>query len=203
MDERAGRYHLVKKNANSPMMILRFHPEFNQFRVETVLERKIWEAELKLEYDKFEANYHRTGGPQPGGSQPGGPQPGGSQPGGSQQVALPQLDLSTRFSFIQEIDKLPIGPDRSDMWNAVRQASVLPPSNQMPLSQIMIQRLLVPMDLTVQPQKLTNFIPNRPNEVLASSLENEIYLKTSMMKNDLNPHFTSLHFLTSLSSIFK
>ena len=66
------------------MMILRFHPEFNQFRVETVLERKIWEAELKLEYDKFEANYHRTGGPQPGGSQPGGPQPGGSQPGGPQ-----------------------------------------------------------------------------------------------------------------------
>ncbi len=35
------------------MMILRFHPEFNQFRVETVLERKIWEAELKLEYENL------------------------------------------------------------------------------------------------------------------------------------------------------
>lgn len=177
LDERAGRYHLVKKNANSPMMILKFHPEFNQFGVETVLERKIWEAELKLEYDKFEANYHRTGG---------------SQPGGSQQVALPKLDLGTRFSFMQEIDKLPIGPDISDMWNTVRQASVRPPSNQMPLSQIMIQRLLVPRDLTVQPQRLTNFIPNRPNVVLTSSLANEIELKKDMIWNKLNPQFAPL-----------
>ncbi|WP_165005293.1 MULTISPECIES: QWxxN domain [unclassified Enterococcus] len=43
LDKEAGRYHLVKKNVNEPMTILRFHPETGQFHVETPLEKKLWQ----------------------------------------------------------------------------------------------------------------------------------------------------------------
>lgn len=165
------------------MTILKFHPESNQFRVETLLEKKVREAELKAEYTEFEINHYRTEEV----SQPGGSQPDVSQPGPSHRVQLPQLDLRARLKLVT----LPVVPNRSAMWNAVRQATIRPQANDLPqLDPVMIERALTQRDLTVQPHRLTTFIPPKPVEVVPSSLQNEFDIRDSMIKNEFDEIFS-------------
>src|SRR5699024_3015394 len=65
-------------------------------------------------------------------------------------------------------------------WNALRQAYTNTQLNQ---------RRVPTWDLTVQPQRLTNFIPTRPIEVQPYSAENEFMLKIDLIRKDLNPIF--------------
>ncbi|EGP5687320.1 QWxxN domain [Enterococcus faecium] len=170
LDKEAGRYHLVKKDANEPMTVLRFHPESGQFQVETPLEKKLWQEERGIReasYIQIETAISLENSPkieplnpkiQPEPSRPrGGSQPGSSKPGTS----------GPRLQSQYTINGLPVIQDRADEWNKLRQAKVYLP----------LPKQARKVNSKEKPKKLYDFIPTQPIEVTVQKEIDNLFLE--------------------------
>ncbi|MGM9903515.1 MAG: QWxxN domain [Enterococcus sp.] len=169
-DRNRMRYHLVKKDIDAPMMVLRFDPNSNKFKMETLKEKvelKVsiqggsikrrgkaqtkWKSGSSNEQDSsagISQGTHEAGPGTSHGSSSGVPH--GSSAGTSQAEpststgAIPKV--YTRPAYIPAID-FPALPDNWDKWIGLRHAQLLP------------NRIKIPEDANIDLTKLSEFPP--------------------------------------------
>ncbi|MFS0954016.1 QWxxN domain [Enterococcus durans] len=172
LDEEVDRYHLVKKKFNGLMRVLRFKSERGQFQFETISEKNEWQKELMNREEKhktskiqpsidgIEIQYSGVGsqggtsqgGPSQAGTSRGGPSQAGTSRGGPSQAGPSQTKMDQRASTL-----LPPFVDRSLAWKKIRGGS----TNKR-------QVFRRGVDSIVQAQRIHNFIPTQPIELVSN-----------------------------------